>query len=252
MRPGQGEGTAPVILRRVRYGAIFFDAGETLVHPMPSFSELFASVVTREGHTRRPEDILGASRVVLSRFSEAARDNELWTTSPERSRRFWTEIYDRMLVALDLPTDGLRDLLYREFTRLDNYALFEDVRPLLNSLSSSAATSEAQLGIVSNYEAWLEDLLAGLGVLDSFPVRVVSGIEGIEKPDPRIYELALERAGVAASSAVFVGDNPEFDVTPPAALGMFTILIDRRERHPDHPGARIADLGELPALLEAS
>lgn len=237
----------------MRYGAVFFDVGETLVHPAPSFSELFASIVTREGHPREPEDVVEASRVVLRRFSEAARDNELWTTSPDRSRRFWTGVYDRMLAALDLPTgDGLRDLLYGEFTKLANYALFDDVRPLLHSLSTSAATSGALLGIVSNFEAWLEDLLASLGVRDSFPVRVVSGIEGIEKPNPRIYELALERAGVAAESAVFVGDNPEFDVTPPAALGMFAVLIDRRERHPDHLGARISDLGELPALLEAS
>jgi putative hydrolase of the HAD superfamily len=249
----QAEDATPVILRRVRYRAVFFDAGETLVHPAPSFSELFSSVVTREGHPRQPQDVLGASRVVLSRFSEAARDNELWTTSPERSRRFWIDVYGRMLAALDLPTgDGLRDLLYREFTRLDNYALFDDVRPLLHSLSASGATSGALLGIVSNYEAWLEELLGALGVLDSFPVRVISGIEGIEKPNPRVYELALERAGVAASSAVFVGDNPEFDVTPPAALGMFTVLIDRRERHPDHAGARITDLGELSALLEDS
>ena len=242
----------------MKYGAVFFDAGETLVHPAPSFSELFATIVAREGHPCAPEEVIGASRVVLSRFSEAARDDELWTTSPDRSRRFWIDVYDRMLAALDLPMgDGLRELLYREFTNLSNYALFDDVKPLLHSLSTSSATSGsatsgATLGIVSNYEAWLEDLLGSLGVRDHFPVRVISGVEGIEKPDPRIYEIALERANVDAESAVFVGDNPEFDVTPPAALGMFTVLIDRRERHPDHLGARIADLSELPALLEGS
>ena len=52
---------------------------------------------------------------------------------------------------------------------------------------------------------------------------VISGIEGVEKPDSRIYELALERAGVAADESVFVGDNPEFDVIPPSELGMFTV-----------------------------
>jgi FMN phosphatase YigB (HAD superfamily) len=88
-------------------------------------------------------------------------------------------------------------------------------------------------------------------VRDAFGVRVISGIEGIEKPDSRIYELALERAGVAADESVFVGDNPEFDVIPPAELGMFTVLVDRRNRHVDHVGARIVDLAELPALLEA-
>lgn len=232
---------------------MFFDVGETLVHPAPSFSELFASILVREGHQRGSEDVFEASSVVRSRFSQAYRANELWTTSPDRSRRFWLDVYDRMLASLGLPTgDGLRDLLYLEFTSMANYSLFDDVPPMLHALSASDSTSGAVLGIVSNYEAWLEDLLGLLGIRDSFPLRVISGIEGIEKPNPRIYELALERAGVSAESAVFVGDNPEFDVDPPAALGMFTVLIDRRERLPDHVGARITDLGELPALLEGS
>jgi FMN phosphatase YigB (HAD superfamily) len=81
---------------------------------------------------------------------------------------------------------------------------------------------------------------------------VISGLDGIEKPDPRIYELALARAGVTAGEAAFVGDNPEFDVDPPAALGMFPVLIDRRERHPQHDGARVTDLRALPAVLEAA
>ena len=70
-------------------------------------------------------------------------------------------------------------------------------------------------GLISNFEAWLDDLLADLGVREVFAVRVISGIEGMEKPDPRIFRLALERAGIEATDAVYVGDNPEFDVDPP-------------------------------------
>jgi len=230
----------------VTYRAVFFDAGETLVHPAPTFPDLFASIVTREGFPRAPEDVIAASSVVMDRFSEAARDRVLWTTSPERSRAFWLGVYERMLDALDLPSrDGLRDTLYREFTDLRNYALFDDVRGVLDDLAAAGLS----LGIVSNFEAWLDELLAALGVRDAFPVRVISGVEGIEKPDPRIFELAMSRAGVGPEGSVYVGDNPEFDVDPPAALGMFTVLIDRRDRHEEHDGARITDLGDLPAVL---
>ena len=83
-----------------------------------------------------------------------------------------------------------------------------------------------------------------------FAVRVISGIEGVEKPDPRIFRLALERAA-CARDAVYVGDNPEFDIVPTAALGMFPVLIDRRGRHPGHVGARVTDLGDLPEVLGA-
>jgi putative hydrolase of the HAD superfamily len=232
----------------VRYRAVFFDAGETLVHPSPSFPELFARVVNREGHDVRPDDVQTASNAVTDGFSEAARSNLLWTTSSERSRTFWLSVYDLMLGPLGLPTgDGLGQTLYDAFTDRSNYTLFDDVRATLDEL----VTEGYALGLVSNFEAWLDDLLLDLGVRETFAVRVISAVEGVEKPDPRIYRLALERAGVDARDSVYVGDNPEFDVDPPAALGMFTVLIDRRERHADHAGARITDLGHLPEALRA-
>jgi putative hydrolase of the HAD superfamily len=141
--------------------------------------------------------------------------------------------------------DGLVDTVYREFTDLANYALFEDVPPVLDRLRDAGLT----LGVVSNFEEWLERLLERLGVREHFDVRVISGVEGLEKPDPRIFQLAMERAGVEAGGSVYVGDNPEFDVDPALALGMFPVLIDRRDRYPEATVARIASLDELPALL---
>lgn len=228
---------------------MLFDAGETLVHPAPSFPELFARIVHDAGHDRDPDEVVAASAAVRRRFSEAARDGLLWTLTPESSRAFWLGVYEQMLRSLDLPSaDGLRDTLYDGFTDLGNYALFDDVAGTLDALAATGVT----LGIVSNFEAWLDDLLTVLDVRERFPVRVISGIDGMEKPDPRIYQLALARAGVTAGEVAFVGDNPEFDVDPPAALGMFPVLIDRRERHPQHDGARITDLRALPAVLEVA
>lgn len=226
-----------------------FDVGETLVHPVPSFPELFARIVGEAGHRRDADDVVAASAAVRRRFSEASRDGVLWTLTPESSRAFWLEVYERMLESLDLPAaDGLRERLYAGFTDLTNYDLFDDVSVTLDDLVGTGVT----LGIVSNFESWLEDLLGMLGVRDRFPVRVISGLEGLEKPDPRIYRLALQRAGAPAHATAFVGDNPEFDVAPPAALGMFPVLIDRRERHPDHAGVRITDLRDLLGVLEAA
>jgi putative hydrolase of the HAD superfamily len=230
----------------MRYAAVFFDAGETLVHPHPTFPDLFAAILRREGHDVDAETIRDRIHVVYDRFRAAAETNELWTTSPEKSRRFWHDVYTIFLGDLGIPDgDGLVDTVYREFTDLANYALFEDVPPVLDRLRSAGLT----LGVVSNFEEWLERLLERLGVREYFEVRVISGVEGLEKPDPRIFELAMERAGVAAADSVYVGDNPEFDVVPALALGMFPVLIDRRDRFPDASVARIASLDELPDVL---
>jgi HAD superfamily hydrolase (TIGR01549 family) len=233
----------------VRFRAVFFDVGETLVHVDPTFADLFVTVLAGAGHERSVEDVRVASAHVYARFSEAAREGSMWTTTPDRSRAFWTSVYERMLGELGVADDdGLASTLHREFTRMENYILFDDVPPALASLRAAGVL----LGVVSNFEAWLEDWFGAHELLELFSVRVISGIEGIEKPDERIFRLALERASVSAEESAHVGDNPEFDVDPPAALGMFPVLVDRRDRFPEHAGARVTDLRDLPAILEAA
>lgn len=226
--------------------AVLFDAGETLVHPSPSFPELFSRVLAAGGHRRTPEAVIEASRAVFHRFSEAARDNDLWTTSPDASARFWKSVYARMLDELAVgEPDGLADALYETFTDRRNYALFDDVTPTLDALDAEGLV----LGVVSNFEAWLEELLGSLGVRDRFGVVVISGVEGVEKPDERIFTIALDRLGIEAEQVAYVGDNPEFDIAPARSLGMTPVLIDRRERFPDADGIRITDLRALTSLL---
>jgi putative hydrolase of the HAD superfamily len=229
----------------VRFAAVFFDAGETLVHPHPTFPDLFATILKREGHPIDPEVISEKIHVVSDRFARAATENELWTTTPEKSRAFWHDVYRIFLTEVGLPFDGLADVLYREFTDIANYRVFDDVPPVLDRLEAAGLS----LGVVSNFEEWLERLLERLGMTRYFDVRVISGVEGFEKPDPRIFRLALERVGVTAQESVYVGDNPVFDVEPAAALGMFPVLIDRRGRHPDAAGSRITSMEDLPALI---
>lgn len=233
----------------MRFAAVFFDAGETLVHPHPTFADLFAQTLRTQGFDVSAETVRERGHVIFDRFRSAARANDLWTTSLERSRRFWHDVYGEFVAELGIAdADGLLDVLYATFTDLANYRVFEDVPPVLERLRDAGMV----LGVVSNFEEWLEQLLEQLGVRQYFSVSVVSGIEGVEKPDPRIFQLAMERAGVRPDVSVYVGDNPEFDVDPALGAGMFPVLLDRRARFPDVPGARITSMGQLPGLLETA
>ena len=77
------------------------------------------------------------------------------------------------------------------------------------------------------------------------------------KPDRRIFELALERSGLAADEVLFVGDSPEQDILGAHAMGMATVLIsDATGPAPMHVGRETPDpdftiqsLDELPAIV---
>lgn len=57
---------------------------------------------------------------------------------------------------------------------------------------------------------------------------VFSGLVGVEKPDPRIYEMALEAAGsVAPEEALHIGDSMRKDYVPARSVGMHALLMDR-------------------------
>src|SRR5262249_49673819 len=77
------------------------------------------------------------------------------------------------------------------------------------------------LGIVSNIdEADLQHWIDVAGLRSSFGSLLSSGAAGSCKPDRRIYELALERAGCAAGDALFVGDSLPQDIAGANRLGM--------------------------------
>src|SRR5207244_2287202 len=94
----------------------------------------------------------------------------------------------------------LRAVLYAEFQRLENWRLYPDARPTLEALRAHGYV----LGVVSNWEEWLEDLLLALEVHHLFQVVVGSGPFGQAKPHPSIFLEALRLAGVAPSEAVHV------------------------------------------------
>jgi putative hydrolase of the HAD superfamily len=167
------------------------------------------------------------------------------TLSAAASRRFWTFTYTRFLQELDIDDDGLADRLYETFSSTSSYRLYDDVRPAFDELEESGYT----LGLISNFDSWLQRMLVEMEVGHLFSTAVISGIDGIEKPDPAIYRLAADRAGIRPDRAVHVGDSPVMDIEPALTAGMHSILLDRTGRYPASDYPRITSLQELPPLV---
>src|SRR6058998_18547 len=77
-RPGPGAEPARAIIRSVTIRAVFFDAGETIVHPYPSFPDLLTRVLREHGHEVEAEDVRGRLHVISDRFLEASMEGNLW------------------------------------------------------------------------------------------------------------------------------------------------------------------------------
>lgn len=231
------------------FRAVFFDAGETLLAPHPSFDEIFSAVLAENGVDVEPERVAKAFQQVAPNFIEVLDKlgTTTWSTSREVSRQFWGTVYGTAFAELGIEDDDdvLKDSLYRRFTRYESYRLFPDATPTLQLLRKSGFT----VGLISNFEEWLEGMLIHFEVAPLFDLMVISGKEGIEKPDPQIFERALERTGTKAQDAVYVGDQPIIDIEAAESIGMTGVLIDRRGRYPDFPGTRIESLEELSGIV---
>lgn len=233
----------------MKYRAVFFDAGDTLLAPHPSFSELFVMMMAEEGHileVKQAEKALEEGLNVAYRALQES-DRPAWSTSREDSMWYWGTVYQTALARLGISerVKELSEFIYTRFTRYEAYRLFPDALPALEKLKQAGL----HVGLISNFEEWLEGMLIEWEIAHLFDSLLISGKEGIEKPDAKIFEAALRRAAVRPDEAIYVGDNPQIDVVGASAVGMEPVLIDRKGRYKDHSGIRIETLDELAEIV---
>ncbi len=107
-----------------------------------------------------------------------------------------------------------------------------------------------RLGVVSNSEGRLDALFTKTGLSEHLEVVVDSALEGVRKPDPRLFDIALQRMAVGASQAMYAGDIPEVDVLGAQRAGLPAVLIDPYDYFPEFVQApRFPSVAALAAAL---
>jgi putative hydrolase of the HAD superfamily len=204
------------------YRGIFFDLDDTLfdrtaaverwvtAHVGALDGDDLAFVIELDDRGRRPRLHFAAG--IVARFGIQRTVTELAAAFPAE------------LAAQVVPEPGVRDVV----TRL---------------------AEQRRVAIVTNGGAAQRDKLARAGLADVVETVFVSGELGIAKPAPAIFERALAWSELPASQCLFVGDDPETDIAPAAALGMATAW---RARAPwpgqlAMPHITIRSIGELEA-----
>lgn len=106
-----------------------------------------------------------------------------------------------------------------------------------------------RLVVVSNANGRLHTLFERVDLARHFDVMLDSSVEGVEKPDPRLFELALQRSHARPAETVHVGDLYHVDVEGAERAGLGAILLDTADLYATFNCTRIRDIRELPGLL---
>lgn len=204
--------------------AVLLDALGTLVELEPPWIHL-ASALGAE----RPEDLAGAVRAEMTYYREHShegRDEESLAALRKRCAEILSWELDR-----EVPVETMMDSI--------RFRVYDDVEPALYELRRAGL----RLVCVSNWDVSLTEVLARCDLADAIDDVVTSAGSGYRKPDPAIFNLALDAAGCTPDEAVHVGDTREEDIAGAEAAGIRALLIDR------DGGGDLSSLAELPAAL---
>jgi putative hydrolase of the HAD superfamily len=140
-----------------------------------------------------------------------------------------------------MQVDGLRDQL-TDTTRISaNWCILPPgTREILERLGR-----RYRIGVISNADGKIAEVLASAGIADCFPSITDSGLVGYEKPHPAIFEAALRDLGASADESLYVGDGYSIDYLGATNAGMQAILLDVSGAYRDSGYARVESLREL-------
>lgn len=227
-----------------RYEAIFFDMGSTLVAPAERVppAEAWARALAQLGCVVAPAALAAAHACAVQEMAAVlqpppeGRPEELGAHVA-----VWSEVYRRILRDTGLTGDLEQAVAAMwDVWLADVWKVYPEVPEVLRALAAQGY----RLGIISNWTSTLEETCRRLGLACFCTVIVASAMVGYAKPHPRIFQAALDRAGVRPEQALYIGDRYDTDVAGARAAGMDALLLQRGVQ-PEVRGAAPVDTASL-------
>jgi HAD superfamily hydrolase (TIGR01549 family) len=240
-----GGGTAIQTKPAAHLEAVIFDLDSTLCYYPLSVEEVFSEALRRTGIS--PE-VLGDLSNAAARYAQLWAEVQVTLGSTDRIR---LHIIEQLLLEHG---SGRRDCAAR---LSEAYGMVRDesgVRPFVGVRALlSDLKRRYRLGLLTNGPSDIQwEKIRSLGFGDVFDAIVVAGDVGIYKPDVRIFKVLLDRLGVGASAALFVGDVYEMDIVGAYRVGMRTAMVCRDAPLPlgdVAPDIVISDVASLREVL---
>lgn len=228
--------------RTLQIDTICLDAGGVLV--WPNWWRI-SDALRAEGVEVDPAALAEADP--HARHELDAADVIAASTDQRRGWRYFDLVLKHAAVPLSDSTDAALASL-QEYHRSNN--LWETVPAFVPRTLRQLRESGYRMVVVSNANGTLRDAFARLGLAALVDLIVDSAEEGVEKPDPRLFEIALERVASQPATTLHVGDFYHIDVLGARAAGLTTVLVDAAALYSAADCHRIQSIAELPLLLQ--
>jgi len=204
--------------------AVFFDVGGTLVHiDHARVARAVREVLGRE----LAVDDFAAAEYAGRAAMEAFIAGHPSSTDAHR----WDANFRGMLDALGVSGDAFQRVVPALVAAHRQRHLWSVVPPGTVEALDALIAAGWYVGCVSNADGKVDRLLDDLGLLGRLRFVIDSGVVGIEKPDPRIFAMAVERAGIPAEQTYYVGDIYAIDVIGARNAGLVPVLLDPLGRY---------------------
>ncbi|KAJ1719646.1 Haloacid dehalogenase-like hydrolase domain-containing protein 3, partial [Coemansia biformis] len=142
-----------------------------------------------------------------------------------------------------------REDLINRFNTNEGYRMFDEVPAVLQYLRRRGIKT----GVVSNMDEAGEKVLCHLGIRGYFDFVLKSITAGVEKPNPRIFEMALDALSIPPYDALHVGDSEAMDYNPARQVGMEARIVCRATNSArlvaEHPEKYVACLDDLKQIV---
>lgn len=202
--------------------ALFFDAAGTLIDTAEPVAETYHRILGAHGH---PIPVETLTARFPRAFAEAGDPDFAGLPNGNQAERaWWRGIVER---CADTPvSDPAFDALFTHYAHPDAWKALPDVEDTL----AGAAAMGLRLAVVSNFDARLHLVLEGLGLAGHFELILTSGDARARKPDPAIFEIAMERMGLQPHQIRHTGDSHRCDAEGARNAGIAPFLLDRPQR----------------------
>ena len=216
--------------------ALFFDVGNTLL--FPNRRKILASLHARQVFPSE-ELLRDIERRTKHEFDALVESH----TAVDHG--FWQIYYAHLLAELGIAGDGLCAELVARTRVSRNWC---DLRPGTREVLLEFGKTY-RLGVISNADGRIAEMLARCGIADCFESITDSGVVGAEKPTPAIFEAAVESLGVTPHESLYVGDVYSVDYLGAEGVGMHAVLFDVVGAYSARGLPRVESLEELAAQL---